>query len=190
MTTHSNTTTWRIPWTEEAGSLQSMGLQRFHTTEQLTLHSKMRSYYSIVQSLSCVQLYVTPWNAAHQASLSFTIPRSMLKLMSIELVMPPNHLALYHTLLLPSIFPSIKVFSNESVLCIRWPKYWSFSFNISPSNEYSGLISFRIELFDPTAVQGIQDSSPQPQFKSINSALSLLWSKFNIHTRLMGKLQL
>ena len=83
----------------------------------------MRSYYSIIQLLSCVQLFVTPWNAAHQASLSFTIPRNMLKLMSIELVMPSNHLALYQTLLLPSIFPSIKVFSNESILCIRWPKY-------------------------------------------------------------------
>ena len=90
-------------------------------------------------------------------------------------------------LLLPPFPPSIRVFSNESVLHLRWPKYWSFSFNISSSNEYSGLISFRIDLFDPTAVQGIQDSSPQPQFKSINSALSLLWSKFNIHTRLLEK---
>ena len=149
-----------------------------------------KNWFSSVQSLSCVQIFTTPWTAAHQASLSITSSQSLLKHMSIKSVMPSNHLIHCHPLLLPSIFPSIRVFSNESVLCIRWPKYWSFSFNISPSNEYSGLISFRIDLFDPTAVQGIQDSSPQPQFKSINSALSLLWSKFNIHTRLMGKLQL
>ena len=96
-----------------------------------------------VQSLSRVQLFATPWTAAHQASLSFTISRSLLKLISIELVMPSNHLVLCHPLLLPSIFPSIRVFSNESALCIRWPKYWSFS--ISSSNEHSALISFRID---------------------------------------------
>ena len=96
---------------------------------------------------------MTPWAAAHQASLSITNSQSLLKLMSIELVMPSNHLMLCHPLLLPpSIFPSISVFSNESVLCIRWPKYWSFSF--SPSNEYSGLISFWIDWFDLLAVQG------------------------------------
>ena len=95
-----------------------------------------------VQSLSCVQLFLTPWTAAHQTSLSITNSWSLLKLMSIELVMPSNHLILCRPLfLLPSIFPSIRVFSKESVLCIRWPKYWSFSFSISPSNEYSGLIS-------------------------------------------------
>ena len=106
-------------------------------------------------SHSCVQLFATPWTAAHQASLSFTISQSLLKLRSIESVMPSNHLILYHPLLLlPSIFPSIRVFSNESTLHIRWPKYWSFSLNISPSNEYSGLISFRIERFDLLAVQG------------------------------------
>ena len=91
----------------------------------------------------------------HQASLSFTISWSLLKLISIELVMPSNHLILCHPILFPpSIFPSIRVFSNESVLCIRWPKYWSFSFSISPSNEYSGLISFRMDWLDLLAVQG------------------------------------
>ena len=101
--------------------------------------------FSSVQSLSHVQLFVTPWTAAHQASLSITNTRSLLKLMSIELVMPSNHLILCCPLLLPpSIFPSIRIFSNGLVLCIRWPKYCSFSFSISPSNEYSGLISFRM----------------------------------------------
>ena len=96
-----------------------------------------------------VWLFVTPWTAAHQASLSITNSQSLLKLMSIESVMPSNHLILCHPLLLlPSIFPSIRVFSNESALCIRWPKYWSFSFNISPSNEHSGLISFRMDWLD------------------------------------------
>ena len=110
---------------------------------------------SSVQMLSRVQLFATPWTAARQASLSITNSQSLLKLMSIELVMPSNHLILCcPLLLLPSIFPSIKVFSNESVLRIRWPKYWSFSFNMSPSNEYSGLISFRIDWFDLLDVQG------------------------------------
>ena len=111
--------------------------------------------YVVIQSLSHVRLFVTPGTAAHQASLSFTISRSLLKLMSIESVMPSNHLTLYHPLLLlPSIFSSIRVFSFESALHIRWPKYWSFSFSISPSKEYSGLISFRIDWFDLLAVQG------------------------------------
>ena len=96
----------------------------------------------------------TQWTAAHQASLSIINSQSLLKLMFIELVMPSNHLILCHPILLPSIFPSIRVFSNESVLCIRWPKYWSFSFSISPSNEYSGLISFRMDWFDLLVVQG------------------------------------
>ena len=105
--------------------------------------------------LSQVQLFATPWTAALQASLSITNSQSLLKLMSIESVMPSNHLILCHSLLLlPSIFPSIRVFSNESVLCIRRPKYWSFSFSISPSNEYSGLISFRMDRLDLLAVQG------------------------------------
>ena len=107
------------------------------------------------QSLSHVQLFVTPWIAARQASLSITNSHSLLKLMSIESVMSSNHLIICRPLfLLPSIFPSIRVFSNESVLCIRWPKYWSFSFNISPSNEHPGLISFRMDWLDLLAVQG------------------------------------
>ena len=109
---------------------------------------------SSVQSLSRVQLFVTPWTAAHQASLSITNSQSLLKLMSIELVMPSNHLILCHPLLLASISPSIRVFTNESALHIRWPKYWSFSFSISPSNEHSGLISFRMDWLDLPAVQG------------------------------------
>ena len=111
--------------------------------------------FSSVQSLSHVQLFVIPWNAACQASLSITNSRNLLKLMSSESVMPFNHLILCHPLLLLlSIFPSIRVFSKESVLHIRWPKYWSFSFSISPSNEYSGLISLRIDWFDLLVVKG------------------------------------
>ena len=111
--------------------------------------------FSSVQLLSRVQLFATPWTAACQASLSITNSRSLPKLMSIESVIPSNCLILCHPLLLlPSIFPSIRVFSNESVLHIRWPKYWSFSFNISPSNEYSGLISFRMDWLDLRAAQG------------------------------------
>ena len=111
--------------------------------------------HSSVQSLSHVWLFVTPWTAARQASLSITNSWSLLKLMSIESMIPYNHLILCRPLLLPpSIFPSIRVFSNESVLCIRWPKYWIFSFNKSPSNEYSGLISFRMDWLDLLAVQG------------------------------------
>ena len=110
---------------------------------------------SSVQLLSHVQLFVTPWTAAHQASLSVTNSRSLFKLVSIKSVMPPNHLTLFHPLLLPSsVFPSIKVFSNESVLHIKWPEYWSFSFSISPFSEYAGLISFRIDWFDLLAVHG------------------------------------
>ena len=128
-------------------------------------------WFSSVQSLSCVWLFVTPWTAARQATLSITNSWNLLKLMSIESVMLSNHLILCHPLLLlPPIPPSIRVFSNESVFHIRWPKYWSFSFSISPSNEYSGLISFRIDWFDFLAVQGtLKESSPTPQFKSINS---------------------
>ena len=114
----------------------------------------IKSVNFVVKSLSRIPLFVTPWTAARQASPSF-ISWSLLKLMSIELVIPSNHLILCRSLLLlPSIFPSIRVFSNESVLCIRWPKYWSFSFSISPSNEYSGLISFRMGWLDLLAVQG------------------------------------
>ena len=116
---------------------------------------KLLLQFSSVQSLSCVWLFVTPWTTAHQASLSITSSRSLLKHISIELVMPSNHLILCcPLLLLPSIFPSIRLFSKESVLHIRWPKYWSFSFNISPSNEHPGLISFRMDKLDLLAVQG------------------------------------
>ena len=111
--------------------------------------------FTVAQSLSCVRSFANPWTAAHQDSLSFTISWSLLKLMSTEWVMPSNHLTLCHPLLLlPSILPSIRVFSNESVLHIRLPKYWSFSFSISPSNDYSGLIFFRMDWFDLLAVWG------------------------------------
>ena len=126
----------------------------------------------VVHSLNHVQLFAIPWTAAHQAFLPFTISQSLLKLMSIESVMPSNHLILYWALLLrPSIFPSIRVFSNESVLCIRWPKYWSFSFSISPSNEYSGLISFRMDGLDILADQGPLKSL----LKYHSSKASILW---------------
>ena len=126
---------------------------------------------SSVQSLSRVRLFATPRTAARQTSLSITSSWSPPKPMSIVSVMPSNHLILCHPLLLlPSIFSSIRVFSNESALCIRWPKYWSFSFNISPSSEHPGLISFRMDWLDLLAVQGTQESSPTPQFKSINSS--------------------
>ena len=130
----------------------------------------------LVHSLSYVWLFATPWTAAHQAPLSFTISRSFLRLMFIESVMPSNHLILCRPLLLlPSIFPSIRVFSKESVLCIRWAKYWSFCFSISPSSEYSGSIFFRMDWFEHLAVQGTVKSSA-PQFKSISSsALRLLY---------------
>ena len=115
----------------------------------------LSKYFSSVQSLKRVQLLATPWTAAHQASLSITNSRSLLKLVSIELVMSSNHLILCHPLfLLPSIFPRNRVFSNESIIHIRWPKDWSFSFSIRPSNEYSGLISFRMDWLDLPAVQG------------------------------------
>ena len=111
--------------------------------------------FSSVQLLSCVRLFAIPWTAAYQASLSITNSQSLLRLMSIESVMPSNHLIICPPLpLLPSIFPSIRVFSNELVLCINWPKYWSFSFSISPSNEYPELVSFRKDLLDLLAVQG------------------------------------
>ena len=133
--------------------------------------------YQSVQSLNRVRLCVTPWTAARQASLSITNSWSPPKPMSIVSVLPSNHLVLCRPLLLlPSIFPSIRVFSNELALRIRWPKYWSFSLNISPFNEYSGLISFRMDWLDLFAVQGtLKSLLPTPQFKSINSlALSFL----------------
>ena len=120
-------------------------------------------FWRVVQLLSHVQLFVTPWTVALQASLSFTISWSLLKLMSIESMVPSNHLILFHPLLLlPSVFPSIKVFYNVLAVGIKWPKYWSFSFSISPSNEYPGLISFRIDWFDFIAIPGILKSSAAP----------------------------
>ena len=176
---------------------------------ELDSYASKNPVVSSVQSLSCVQLFVTPWTEAHQASLPITNSRSLLKFMSIESVMPSNHLNLCHPLLLlpsiftsirifssestlciksmmpsnhlnlchpflrlPSIFPSIRIFAKESVLYIRWPRYWSFSFNISPSNEYSGLISFRIDWFELLAVQGILNSLLQHH----SSEASILWS--------------
>ena len=138
--------------------------------------SSSNCQFSSVQLLSHVWLFVTSWSAAHQASLSITNSRSSCKLMSIELVIPSNHLILCHPLLfLPSTFPSIRVFTNESVLRIRWPKDWSFSISLSPSNEYSGLISFRIDWLDLLAVQGTLKSLLQ---HSISKALILWCSAF------------
>ena len=135
----------------------------------------MTSPTVVVQSLSSVRLFATPWTAAHQASPSFTLSQSFLKFVSTEPVMLSNHLILCgFLLLLPSIFPSNRIFSSESALLIRWPKYWSFIFSISPSNEYSGLISFRIDWFD--LLDDSQESSPTSQFKSISSlALRFLY---------------
>ena len=128
--------------------------------------------FSSVQSHSRVWFFVTPWTAAHQASLSITNCQSLLKLMSIDMGMPSNHLILCRPLLLlPSIFPSIRVFSTESVLHIRWPKYWNFSFSISPPNEYSGLISYRMDCLDLLAVQGTLKSLLQHH----SSKVSILW---------------
>ena len=147
--------------------------------QQIPQKNVCANQFIVVQLLSPVWLFVAPWTAVCQTSLSFTISQSLHKLMSIELVMPSNHLILCCPLLLwPSIFPSIRVFSNDSALCIRWPKYWSFSFSISPSNEYSRLISFRMDWLNLLAVQGtLQEFSATPQFKSINClVLSFLYS--------------
>ena len=129
-------------------------------------YSVYRDSPLLVQSLSCVQLFATPWTAAPQAP--FNISQSLLKFMSVELVRLSHHLILCcPLLLLPSVFPNIRIFVNESTLCIRWPKYWSFSFRISPSNEYSRFISFRIDWFDLLAVWGTLKSSLAPQFENI-----------------------
>ena len=141
------------------------------------------------QSLSHVWLFVTPWIAAHQASLSFTVSQSLFKLMSIKSVMPSNYLILCCPLLLPSIFPSIRVISSESAFHIRWPKQWSFSFSISPSNQYSGLISFRIDWFDVTAVQRTLKSLLQ-KYNSKTSILqhsAFFMSNTHIHMWLLEK---
>ena len=145
---------------------------------------------AVVQSLSHVRLFEIPWTAAYQASLSFTISWSLLKLMSIESVMPSNHLVLCHPLLfLPSIFPSTRIFSKESDLRSKWPKYWSFSFSVSPSNEHSWLISFRIDWIDLLAVQGtlkrcFQHHSSKHQLFGLQPSLL---SNSHIHTRLLEK---
>ena len=129
--------------------------ESLHCSPETTITFLINNQFSSVQLHSRVRLFATPWTAARQASLSITNSQSLPKLMSIELVMPSNHLILCHPLLLlPSIFPSIRVFSNELVLRIRWPKYWSFSFSISSPNEYPGLISFRMDWLDLLAVQG------------------------------------
>ena len=146
--------------------------QDFGNTTFIHLYSEDTRKVLAVQLLSCVHLFETPWTAARQVSLSITNSRSLPKLMSSESVMPSNNLILCHPLLLlPSIFPSIRVFSNESALRIRWPKYWSFSFNISPSNEYLGLISIRMDWLDLLAVQGTLKSLLQHH----SSKASILW---------------
>ena len=146
MATHSSILAWRSPWTEEPDRLQSMGSQKVGHDWATNTHT---------QSCYCSVTKLCPSLCDPMDSSSSIISQSLLKFMSIELVMLSNHLILFHPLLLlPSIFPIIRVFSNYSALCIRWPKYWSFSFSISPSNEYSGLISFRIDWLDLLAVQG------------------------------------
>ena len=141
--------------------------------------------FSSVRLLSRVRLFATPWTTARQASLSITNSWSLPKPMSIESVMPSNHLILSHPLLLqPPIFPSIRVFSNESVLCIRWPRYWSFSFSISPSKEHAGLISFRMDWLDPLAVQGTLKSLLQHHSSktSILRRSAFFTVKISVHT--------
>jgi len=164
----------RCPMTQNSHLVLSLLIFFYECTSPSPAPRKLSS----VQSLRCVWLFATPWIVARQASLSVTDSWSLLKLKSIELVMLSNHRSFCSPLLLlPSIFPSIRIFSNESVLFTRWPKYWSFSFSISPFNEYSGLISFRMDCLDLLAVQGAWESSPAPQFKSINSSvLSFLYS--------------
>ena len=138
--------------------------------------------FSTIQSLSPVRLFVTSWTAACQASLSITNSQSLLKLMSTESVMPSNHLILCRPLLLlPSIFPSIRVFSNESVLCIRWPKYWSFSFNISASYEYSGLISFRMDWLDLLTAKRLSRVFSNTTVKKHQCFGTQLSSQYNFH---------
>ena len=157
------------PWLRKLNGKRCLPLiYRFF---RLYIFSNHQEPISSLQSRSRVQHSATPWTAAHQASLSITNSQSLLKLMSIESVMPSNHLILCHPLLLPpSVFPTIRVFSNESVLHIRWPKYWSFSFSISPSNEYSGLISSRMNWLDLLAVQG----TPKSLLQHHNSKASIL----------------
>ena len=148
--------------------LKALGKKEDYHGKTFLIISQFNSVHSFIR----VRLFVTPWTAEHQASKSITNSRSTPKLMSMELVMPSSRLILCHPLfLLPSIFPNFRVFSKESVLHIRWPKYWSFSFNISPSNEYSGLISFRMYWLDLLAVQGTLKSLLLTTVKSINSSV-------------------
>ena len=147
--------TWLSDWTELNWTVTKLHIRKVKTSLFIFLFKLIGPYqFSSVQLLSCVWLFATPWTAAHQVSLSIANSWSLLKFISIELVMPSNHLILCDPLLPPSIFTSIRVFCNESVLHIRWPKYWSYSFSISPSNEYSGLISFRMDWLDLLAVEG------------------------------------
>ena len=192
-------------WTGKPGVLQSMGLQRVgHDWETERRDKDLNIWlkelinisigcmwdgtknkfilfclqFSPVQSLSPVRLFATPWIAAHQAYLSITNSRTSLKLMSIELVMPSSHLILCHPLLLPPIPPSIRVFSNESTLCMRWPNYWSLSFSISPSKEHPGLLSFRMDWLDLLAVQGTLKSLLQHH--SSKASILQCWAFFTV----------
>ena len=187
MATHPSVLAWRIPGTGEPGGLLSVGSHRVRhdwsnlvaaaagfcwglSVAEVSWYLKCIIQFSLVQSLSRVRLFATPWIAAHQASLSITNSRSSPRLMSIESMMPSSHLILCHSLLLlPPIPPSIRVFSSESTLRMRWSKYWSFSFSIIPSKEIPGLISFRMDWLDLLAVQGtlkclLQHHSSKAQF--------------------------
>ena len=176
-------------WTTVKGKDKVPAAKDLDVGRETSYKHPINKYTSVaaaaVWSLSCVRLFVTPWTAARQASLSFTISQSLLKLMSIELVMPSNHLVLCHLLLLLS-----SIFSSESALCIRWTKYWSFSFSISPSKEYSGLISFRINWFGLFAVQGTLKSLLQHHSSKasiLQCSAFFLWSNSHIHTSLLEK---
>ena len=186
MATHSSILAWRIPGTGEPGGLPSMGSPRVgHDWSDAAAAAVC--ILLLVQLLSCVWLSATPWTAVCQSPLTFTISRSLLKLMSIELMIPSNCLILCHPLLLlPSIFPRIRVFTNELVLCFRWPEYWHFS--ISPSNEYSGLISFRIDWFDLAVQRTLESlSSTTVRKHHFFSAQPFLWSNSHIRTWLLEK---
>ena len=169
---------------EYVGSTKSGSLKK----KAILLHCCLIQFSS-VQSLSHVWLSATPWTAARQAFLSITNSQSLLKFISIVLVMPANHLILCHPFLLPSIFPNIRVFSNESVLRIRWPKYWSFSFSISPSNGYSGLISFRMDWLISLQSKGLSrvfSNTTVQKHQFFGTQLSL-WANSHIHTWLPEK---
>ena len=170
MATHSSTLAWRIPMDRGAWQATVRGVQESNMTEQLcTAQHLLQQTSVVVQLLSHIRVFATPWIAACQAFLSFPISQSLLKLMSVKSVMPSNHTILCRPcLLLPSIFPSIRVFPSELALCIMWPEYWNFS--ISPSTKYSGLISFRIDWFDLLAVQETLKS-----LQHHSSKASVLW---------------